>query len=306
MAYIKIMGVYEIRNKVNNKVYIGSSVNIKQRWNEHKRTLNKNIHHNRYLQRSWNKYGEENFEFKLIEIVSEENGLLEREQYWMDNFNCYERKFGYNNSKIAENCLGVKHTDETRKKMSESSKGFKHTEESKRKIGDIHRCKKVNPVTDETREKLSRAGKGRRHTDETKKFLSERQIGELNHSSILTDDEVKDIRLLLKFSSLTQKEIADLYNTKFQNISNIKLNKSWKHVVINEIEELPNNLKISSDEIIKNREHKYRLTIDEVVEIKNLLRDKNLMQKEIARIFNVNPVAISDIKRGRTWSYVTI
>ena len=46
-------GIYLIRNKINNKVYIGQSRNIKQRWSRHKCDLNKGIHGNKHLQKSF-------------------------------------------------------------------------------------------------------------------------------------------------------------------------------------------------------------------------------------------------------------
>ena len=61
-----ISGIYCIENKINNKKYIGQSQNIKTRWNSHIRKLDKNIHDNKYLQSSWNKYGKDNFKFYII------------------------------------------------------------------------------------------------------------------------------------------------------------------------------------------------------------------------------------------------
>ena len=51
-----MIGIYKIENKVNGKVYIGQSVNIKKRWKQHKYELNSNNHVNKHLQASWNKY----------------------------------------------------------------------------------------------------------------------------------------------------------------------------------------------------------------------------------------------------------
>src|SRR3989304_8634000 len=63
-----ISGIYEIRNIINNKIYIGSTKNLKRREADHFRSLCDNIHRNKYLQRSFNKYGKENFEFKILLI----------------------------------------------------------------------------------------------------------------------------------------------------------------------------------------------------------------------------------------------
>ena len=93
--------VYRITNKINNKFYIGSSKDWESRkWN-HKSELRRNIHSNPYLQRAWNKYGEENFDFSAIEFNVPANKLKEREQWWIDTTNCLNPSIGYNIAKQA-------------------------------------------------------------------------------------------------------------------------------------------------------------------------------------------------------------
>jgi len=58
--------VYSIENKVNGKCYIGSTTNPRVRWSKHKGDLNRKKHHSFILQRAWNKYGEQNFQFKIL------------------------------------------------------------------------------------------------------------------------------------------------------------------------------------------------------------------------------------------------
>ena len=64
-------GIYIIKNTINGKFYIGSAVNIKTRWSQHRHQLKHNKHGNRYLQRSWNKHGTENFVFEVLEYVKD-------------------------------------------------------------------------------------------------------------------------------------------------------------------------------------------------------------------------------------------
>lgn len=94
----KVSGIYCIENKINHKKYIGKSVNIKKRWEDHIRDLNRGKHCNKYLQASWDKYGQENFDFYIIEKVSNEK-LSEREIYWIDILNTMDDKYGYNLAK---------------------------------------------------------------------------------------------------------------------------------------------------------------------------------------------------------------
>lgn len=63
-------GVYFIINKINNKIYCGSSNHILERWDVHKSQLRNNAHSNGHLQRAWNKYGEENFVFVIKELIA--------------------------------------------------------------------------------------------------------------------------------------------------------------------------------------------------------------------------------------------
>ena len=112
-----LSGIYQIINTTNNKIYVGSSINIKQRFNDHKKLLRHNKHPNNHLQSSWLKYGESNFNFEIIEYVDNEN-LLIKEQFYIDLFLSYENKIGYNISKIAGNTFGTKRTEESKLKMS--------------------------------------------------------------------------------------------------------------------------------------------------------------------------------------------
>ena len=112
-----ISGIYQIINTTNNKIYVGSSINLKQRFNDHKKLLRHNKHPNNHLQSSWIKYGEDKFNFEIIEFVINDN-LLITEQFYIDLFSSYDNKIGYNISKIAGNTFGTKITDESKLKMS--------------------------------------------------------------------------------------------------------------------------------------------------------------------------------------------
>lgn len=95
IAKLSVCGVYKIKNKINGKVYIGSSRNIYKRWKEHIRHLQHKKHHSIYLQRSWDKYGSENFIFSILERVCSNDILLDKEQFWIDNFLSFGSKYIY-------------------------------------------------------------------------------------------------------------------------------------------------------------------------------------------------------------------
>ena len=69
-----------IKNKINNRIYVGQSKDIYSRWYKHKKFLTKQTHHNRELQKDWLDYGENNFSFSILEQC-DETKLNERESY---------------------------------------------------------------------------------------------------------------------------------------------------------------------------------------------------------------------------------
>lgn len=134
------IGIYRIRNRVNQKSYIGKSVNLHKRKNDHLSDLKGNKHHNTYLQRSWDKYGEENFEFSILERCAE-SVLNEKEVYYISKYKTNNAEFGYNLTDGGDGSQGFKHTEESKRKISEVQIGKKLSEEHKKKISDNHKGK---------------------------------------------------------------------------------------------------------------------------------------------------------------------
>lgn len=124
-------GVYQIRNIVNGKLYVGSSKNLLKRKNEgHFKRLEKNMHYNEHLQSAYNIYGRENFIFEIIEFCDLEQ-LLDNEQYWIDRLNVLNRNYGYN---IKPYTTSGKLTKESRRKISLKAKGRVVSEETRKKL----------------------------------------------------------------------------------------------------------------------------------------------------------------------------
>lgn len=151
-------GVYIIKNLINGNFYIGSSCDIKKRWNSHKSGLRNNKHVNKHLQNAWNKYGEENFIFEIIEECLPEF-CIKREQYYLDSLleaQKYIKKEkslfrikGYNINPTANSQFGKVVSEETKEKMRKNNLGKKHPESVKLKIsqslkGKIYKKRKQN------------------------------------------------------------------------------------------------------------------------------------------------------------------
>lgn len=84
-------GIYSITNRANGKVYIGSSKNIENRIYRHKQMLKTGKHHSYKLQEAWIEFGENNFEFSIIQNVEEEINLLEVEQDFINQYEAYKQ-----------------------------------------------------------------------------------------------------------------------------------------------------------------------------------------------------------------------
>ena len=80
---LKRCGIYMIINLINGNKYIGSSKDIQQRLQSHRAVLRHNHHYNEHLQRAWNKYSEDNFEYSILEFCSETQ-RIEREQFYIN------------------------------------------------------------------------------------------------------------------------------------------------------------------------------------------------------------------------------
>jgi group I intron endonuclease len=175
---VKETVIYQIRNIINGKVYIGSTVDYVSRQKRHIRRLNRGNHHSIILQRSWNKYGSDNFIFEVLEIIDTKEIILEREQHYLDLYESYNPKNGFNICKVAGTSIGFRHTKETKIKMSKSHTGVKK-----------------GPCLDETKKKIS----------ETKLNLDLSEATIKREKTLLSKD--KDIfKKIGKKSSETQKK----------------------------------------------------------------------------------------------------
>ena len=134
--FIMASGIYKITNTTNGKVYVGSAVNFNNRWKEHVRELRKGKHHSSALQNAWNKYGEDNFEFSIIEECERTRKvLLGREQYWIDTLDSVAN--GYNIAKTAGSQLGMKQSPEAITARVEKNTGKKRTPETRALMSEV-------------------------------------------------------------------------------------------------------------------------------------------------------------------------
>lgn len=118
---VYLTGIYEIVNIRNGKRYIGSAVNFGARWKLHRIHLQRGAHHSPHLQASWDKHGAEAFAFNRI-VICARRDLLVYEQLAMDALHPE-----FNVAKVAGSCLGVRHSENTKRKISLMRMGNQHT-----------------------------------------------------------------------------------------------------------------------------------------------------------------------------------
>ncbi len=162
-------GIYWIYQVSRDRaVYVGSTGNISKRWREHRSVLKHGAAHNRYFQRVWNKYGEGDFEFKVLEECALDK-LIEREQFWADAIDpiCNMAEFVENPTR------GKVFSDEHRRKLSQAAQSRgphgPPSAETRQKLSDAQRGK---VIPEEQRAKMRLAQKGRKASAETLVKLS--------------------------------------------------------------------------------------------------------------------------------------
>jgi group I intron endonuclease len=160
-------GVYQIRNKVNGKLYIGSSVNLKRRKTAHFSELKRGIHHSGKLQNSYNKYGADSFVFEVI-LVCQPCDVLLYEQIILDFKQTV--KNGYNVSPTAGNTTGHKKTPEQIEACRERQRGVTPSAETRQLFSENMKRRMSDPVE---RERATRGIRGRiRSKEEIEKMIA--------------------------------------------------------------------------------------------------------------------------------------
>lgn len=225
----KLAGVYLITNKVNDKFYIGSSIDLLKRFYQHRWQLRNTCHPNRHLQAAWQKYDEENFEFSILKFCDPKNVIAE-EQFALDNL-----QPEYNHRKIADSNTGLLGIyadidDETVKslliaslthpEMTYEELGKQHGDISPSYVAQLIAGVERSYIVLDDSELQSKLNSAR----EVFKFRNTAQRGR----SKLNPDCVLVIKELLK--QLSINDIASHYDVHPEAIRRISRGESWQVV----------------------------------------------------------------------------
>lgn len=186
----KKIGIYGIFNTSNDKIYIGSTRDsFRRRYKHHLLRLKRKCHGNQHLQNAFNKYGEDSFEFFILEIINLNTNfkeglnrhLINREIFYVNKYKSLDRNFGYNKT-IPE--IGIfKHSKETRKKMSNIAK----ERHRKGEIQITQKGRKLHYSVWNKNKKASEISKGRR------KNLPNIEVYDIDWNYIKTFDCIVEI-----------------------------------------------------------------------------------------------------------------
>ena len=198
--YKNDIGIYKIVNLVNGRAYIGQTKEkFQRRYWLHRWKLRKGEHDNKHLQRAWDKYGEENFIFEVIEILPVEQ-IDDREKYWID----WQRK-------QKEGCYSIQDGGQP-----ENLNDYISPEIRKRQ-GELNRNRMLgSKLSDETRLKMSETRKGKRvyRTNDT-----------------LTDGQAILVKQMF-IEGKTSKEIQNELKLPYKTLNNILSNNAYSTVYV--------------------------------------------------------------------------
>lgn len=208
----KIIGIYCIENKINRKKYIGQSIDITSRFYQHRSDLKCQRHRNRHLQYAWDEYGQENFNFYILEECSIDD-LDERERFYIACFYTMNQDFGYNFE--SGGCSNKTPSLETRQKISENH--IDVSGENNPFFGKKHSSKSIELY--------------KNHPN----YINRRHLGEESHFAKLTLEQATYIKRYLKEHDTTfqeEKELAEKFNVSVNAIQKIKHNRTWKQIEV--------------------------------------------------------------------------
>ena len=237
ISIYKKYGIYGIRNKINNKIYIGKTmVNFGDRWDCHKAQLRGNYHDNPHLQNSWNKYGEDNFEFIIIfdcknnEKVEQVN-LLEIE--YIKHYRNLELSYNIHDGGDRGWLLGKHLSEETKRKIGEKNRinmmGRKASDKTKQKMSKSQK-RRFASWTEEDRKlwgnKMSNINKGHKRSEQLREKMKDNKNG-----AKYTIEEVREIRRLHEVENKTFLEISKITGIPKHTVYLIATYRRWKNAV---------------------------------------------------------------------------
>jgi group I intron endonuclease len=224
------IGIYMIRNKITGKGYIGQTANnFGDRRDSNFAKLRHNKHDNIDLQEDWNNFGEENYEFVVLEDLESPRNIDEREKFWIAKFKSEGKSFNQQNG--GKGYSGLHLTDNAKKIIGEKNRlhnlGKKASEETKLKMSASHKgLKQSLEHIERTRQRMI----GTHLSDSTKQKISMANSGEKSALAKYTKEQIILAREIYDSGNHNYKYIEEKTGIKRTAIHSIVKRKRWKNV----------------------------------------------------------------------------
>lgn len=241
--------IYMIFNLVNGKIYVGQTTKPKYRWREHLYAAShpSYISH-RLIHRAILKYGNNNFEFRIIQKLNSSKEASEAEMYWIDFYKSnkcrYPNGLGYNLTDGGESTIGTKWTDESKENFSKLTLGENNNASILTTDQVIHiatlinqniSCAEISKQYNVSKKTINDIRLGKRWSHLTKRIIDFNQLshGNLGRSATgkakINATQVKEIKTLLT-SGVSLADISKQLNVSYKIVYDIKVKNTWKHI----------------------------------------------------------------------------
>lgn len=212
--------IYLIRNLANGKVYIGQTINYRRRKNNHISKLNAGRHFNMYLQKAWNKYGANAFQFEMLEEC-EVRDLDKKEREYIKLYKCSESNSGYN---LMTGGQKYRHfTDDVKKRMSIAGTGRVFTDSHKQKLSEAAMNRPVD---------FEAARRGAQT-----RIKNRSGCGEKNGNALISNNVARNIVLDL-LNNAPVNQVAEKYQVPQQIVYSLMYNRTYRDILPEHREEL--------------------------------------------------------------------
>lgn len=217
--------IYQIKNLINNKIYIGQTTrNLNKRIYEYKSAYNKQFFYNLHLLNAFNKYGFNNFEFSIIDTAENIEELNKKEIDYIIKYKSNNKEFGYNIENGGRNSIP---NEETLKKMSASHSGIKQTDEWIRKRvakAGSEEAKKYGKVKTEEEKKYLSKNSGKYWLGKKRDHITKLKISQTKKINGLSSKQKKILCKKVIAYDCNSEKILNIFDStidasKFYNIS---------------------------------------------------------------------------------------
>lgn len=281
---MKIGLIYQYKNKINGKIYIGQTkLSLEKRHQRHIKSM-KDENENTYFHRALRKYGIDNFELTVIEDEVPIELLDEKEIYYIKHFDSfYTSNKGYNMTKGGVNSYNGNQKIhgsievEIKRLLRETTLSFKE-------IASMLGLPNIYAISEINRGKIFR--------EKDIKY----PIRSTTKPTFITQEEFQQLVDKIQNTQDTWCEICTEFNTNITLLN--KINKG-KHRLCDKTLQYPLR-KIEQDSTYMNK-----ITQQDVVDIIKLLLFDNKSVKDIMEIYHLGKNTVGDISRGLTWKTIT-